>query len=128
MSEVIQNSILRAEGLAKSYRSGQRDIQVLLDVSLSLGKGETVSIRGESGSGKSTLLNLLAGIETPDKGEIHWNGQSLLSLPEAQRPARRASYLGFVFQAFYLIPELNTLENVLLATRIAGTPYREGKA
>lgn len=120
--------VLQASGLSKSYRSGQREISVLKDVSLSISAGQTYSIRGESGSGKSTLLNLLAGIETPDAGDISWNGSSLLDIPESQRPVKRARYLGFVFQSFYLIPELNTLENVVLAARIAGKSAKEGKA
>jgi predicted ABC-type transport system involved in lysophospholipase L1 biosynthesis ATPase subunit len=120
--------VLQATGLHKTYRSGPRDIEVLADVSLALGKGETISIRGESGSGKTTLLNLLAGIETPDKGDVFWNGSSLHSLPEVKRPALRASYLGFVFQSFYLIPELNALDNVLLAARIAGKPLKDSRA
>jgi len=127
MSSSGNEIILRAEGLNKSFRSGNRDIHVLRGVSLTLEKGRTISIRGESGSGKSTLLNLLAGIESPDSGEVHWNGTPLSSLPEVRRPNFRAGYLGFVFQAFYLIPELNTLDNVVLATRIAGLPLREGR-
>ena len=125
MSQQEQYHILKASGLAKTYQSGSREIQVLKDVHLSLRPGETLSIRGESGSGKSTLLNLLAGIESPDAGDIHWNGTPLQSIPESNRPKRRASYLGFVFQSFYLIPELNTLENVVLAARIAGKSPRE---
>jgi predicted ABC-type transport system involved in lysophospholipase L1 biosynthesis ATPase subunit len=119
--------VLHASDLHKAYRSGPREIHVLNGVSLQLAAGETISIRGESGSGKTTLLNLLAGIETADKGEVHWNGTALGDLPESQRPVRRASYLGFVFQSFYLIPELNALENVLLAARIAGQPMKDSR-
>ena len=127
MSETSQ-IILRAEGLRKAYRSGQREIQVRDGVTLELGVGETISIRGESGSGKTTLLNILAGIETPDEGEVHWNGTSLKNLPESKRPVVRAGYLGFVFQSFYLIPELDALDNVLLAARIAGQSLKEARA
>jgi predicted ABC-type transport system involved in lysophospholipase L1 biosynthesis ATPase subunit len=119
--------VLDASGLQKRYRSGHREIEVLRGVSLSVRAGETISIRGESGSGKSTLLNLLAGIEVPDAGDIAWEDRSLHKLPEAQRPRVRARFLGFVFQSFYLIPELNTLENVILAARIAGFPVKEGR-
>jgi ABC-type lipoprotein export system ATPase subunit len=120
--------VLKTEGLCKNYRSGPRDIHVLQGVDLELRAGETISIRGESGSGKSTLLNLLAGIETPDAGSVTWNNTSLTEIPVAKRPAVRASYLGFVFQSFYLIPELNTLDNVLLAARINGLSMKEGRA
>lgn len=112
--------VLQASDLHKTYQSGQREIQVLQGVSLELRSGESISIRGESGSGKSTLLNLLAGIERPDRGDVFWRGEALSAVPESKRPSRRASYLGFVFQAYYLIPELNALENVALAARIGG--------
>jgi predicted ABC-type transport system involved in lysophospholipase L1 biosynthesis ATPase subunit len=125
MSGPDSHPILHAEGLVKSYRSGSREIHVLKGVNLSLQRGETLSIRGESGSGKSTLLNLLAGIESPDQGAVHWNGTCLSGIPESRRPRQRSTYLGFVFQSFYLVPELNALENVVLAARIAGKPARE---
>jgi putative ABC transport system ATP-binding protein/lipoprotein-releasing system ATP-binding protein len=105
---------LRAAGLRKSYQSGDRRIEVLRGAGLTVGAGETVSIRGESGSGKSTLLHLLAGLDAPDAGEIAWDGS-----PDTG-PRRRAGYLGMVFQAFYLIPELDAHANVLMARRIQG--------
>jgi predicted ABC-type transport system involved in lysophospholipase L1 biosynthesis ATPase subunit len=74
-----------------------------------------VAIRGESGSGKSTLLNLLSGLDVPDAGTIHWSGT-------APTPDRRAEFLGMVFQSFYLIPELNAEQNVLMAARIRKSP------
>lgn len=129
MSDSLQTAfILEASGLRKEYQSGHRKIEVLRGVDVSVRAGETISIRGESGSGKSTLLNLLAGIEVPDAGDVAWEGKSLLELPEAQRPRVRGRFLGFVFQAFYLIPELNTLENVTIAARIAGLSLKEGRA
>jgi ABC-type lipoprotein export system ATPase subunit len=127
MTKADPSSILRAEGLCKAYRSGPREIHVLRGVDLALAAGETVSVRGESGSGKSTLLNLLAGIEIPDTGEVDWEGTALSSIPEPARPVRRSAYLGFIFQAYYLIPELDALDNVLLAARIAGLPLREAR-
>lgn len=119
--------VLEAKGLRKEFRSGPRRIEVLRGAGLLLREGETLSIRGESGSGKSTFLNLLAGIEFAEEGEVAWKGTSLASLPERQLPRRRASFLGFVFQAFYLIPELDTLENVAFAARIAGAPPRQAR-
>jgi len=107
-------SVLEARALAKSYLSGDRRIEVLRGVDLAVAAGETVSIRGESGSGKSTLLHLLAGIDTPDGGTVAWDGRTALPVE------RRAAMIGMVFQSFYLIPELNTLENVLMAARVAG--------
>ncbi len=81
---------------------------------LSIAAGESVSIRGESGSGKSTLLNLLAALDTPDSGEVIWAGRNSAGMD------RRATFLGMVFQSFYLIPELDALQNVLMARRMVG--------
>jgi predicted ABC-type transport system involved in lysophospholipase L1 biosynthesis ATPase subunit len=108
----VSNVVLRAQALAKSYLSGDRRIEVLRGVDLAVTAGESVSIRGESGSGKSTLLNLLAALDTPDAGTLAWAGTP------AEGGARRARYLGMVFQSFYLIPELDAHANVLMASRI----------
>ena len=111
----MSNAVLSAAGLRKAYPSGDRHIDVLCGADLHVAAGESVSIRGESGSGKSTLLNLLSGLDAPDSGEILWEGV-------APAAARRARFLGMVFQAFYLIPELDALENVLMAGRMLGRP------
>ena len=111
----MSNVVLAGRALAKSYLSGDRRIDVLRGVSLEVAAGESISIRGESGSGKSTLLNLLSGLDTPDAGEVAWGGA-------APAPARRALFLGMVFQSFYLIPELNAEQNVLMAARMIGRP------
>lgn len=112
----MSDPVLSACGLAKAFRSGDRRIEVLRGVDLALAEGETVSIRGESGCGKSTLLNLLAGLDAPDAGTLAWGGS-----PDTGA-RRRATYLGIVFQSFYLIPELDALQNVLLAARILRGP------
>lgn len=127
MTQPSRELVLEADNLQKSYRSGSRAIEVLRSVGLRLESGRSLSIRGESGCGKSTLLNLIAGIETPDAGRVIWNGLPLDEMGAHTLNARRATYLGFVFQAYYLIPELNALENVLLAGRIAGKPARESR-
>ncbi len=111
----MSDAVLSAAGLRKAYPSGDRRIDVLRGVDLRVTAGESVSIRGESGSGKSTLLNLLSGLDVPDSGEILWEGE----VPAA---VRRARFLGMVFQAFYLIPELDALGNVLMAGRMLGRP------
>ena len=108
-------TILTARGLAKSYLSGTQRLEVLRDVTLQVRAGESVAIRGESGSGKSTLLNLLSGLDAPEGGTIDWAGG-------AATPDRRAQYLGMVFQSFYLIPELDAEQNVLMAARILRRP------
>ena len=115
-------AILSAHDVRKSFLSGDRQIEVLRGVDLAVSAGESVSICGESGSGKSTLLNLLAGLDKPDAGEIRWAGS-----PDTGAD-RRATYLGMVFQSFYLIPELDARANVLMARRICGRPDAEARA
>lgn len=110
----MSEPIITARGLRKNYVSGDRSLAVLNGVDLDVAAGESVSIRGESGSGKSTLLNLLAGLDAPDAGTLMWAGSADTGT------VRRATFLGMVFQSFYLIPELNARENVLMARRILG--------
>jgi predicted ABC-type transport system involved in lysophospholipase L1 biosynthesis ATPase subunit len=112
--------ILEAKQLGKSFQGPDGAISVLNGVSFKLRRGESVSIRGESGSGKSTLLNVLSGLENTDVGELLWNGQQGSGRSLSWLAARRTNYIGFVFQSYYLAPELNALENVLLGARIAG--------
>ena len=110
----MSDAILNARGLVKTFLSGDRRIEVLRGVNLEVAPGESISIRGESGSGKSTLLHLLAGLDAPDAGTLAWEGS-----PDTGAK-RRAAFLGIVFQSFYLIPELDALQNVLMARRIIG--------
>jgi predicted ABC-type transport system involved in lysophospholipase L1 biosynthesis ATPase subunit len=111
----VSNPILQASGITKTFLSGDRRIEVLRGVDLEVTAGESISIRGESGSGKSTLLHLLAGLDAPDAGALAWEGQADTGAK------RRAQFLGIVFQSFYLIPELDALQNVLMARRIVGS-------
>lgn len=106
--------VLTARDVRKTFISGERPIEVLRGVSLEISAGESVSIRGESGSGKSTLLHLLARLDDPDTGAVTWGGAA--ALPDSAR----ATFLGMVFQSFYLIPEMDALANVLMAARIRG--------
>ncbi len=108
-------AVLSARGLHKKYQSGDRQIAVLCGADLDVRAGESVSIRGESGSGKSTLLHLLSGLDGADNGTISWGAAA----PTADR---RARYLGMVFQSFYLIPELDAFQNVLMASRMMASP------
>lgn len=110
----MNEPVLSARALRKSYPSGDDRLEVLRGVDLDIAAGESVSIRGESGSGKSTLLNLLAGLDVPDSGTVSWAGSTDTGAD------RRAAFLGMVFQSFYLVPELDALANVLLARRILG--------
>ena len=122
----VQPAILSVQGVRKGYGAAPRRLEVLRGVDLRLERGDSVSIRGTSGSGKSTLLHLLAGLDRPDAGEIYWEGGRV----EAGNSSacRRADFLGMVFQSFHLVPEMDAMENILLATRIAGIPGRAARA
>lgn len=111
---------MEARGLGKHFPGSDGEISVLSGVDFKIAQGESVSIRGESGSGKSTLLNVLSGLETANEGELIWNGQSVSKRSLSWLASRRTNFIGFVFQAYYLAPELNSMENVLLGARIAG--------
>jgi predicted ABC-type transport system involved in lysophospholipase L1 biosynthesis ATPase subunit len=116
----MPDAVLTAVSLRKNYRSGDRVIEVLRGAALAVAPGESVSIRGESGSGKTTLLNLLAGLDAPAAGEIRWAGAAVSGLGFNALAVLRGRFLGMVFQAYYLIPELDARANVLMARRILG--------
>jgi lipoprotein-releasing system ATP-binding protein len=99
--------------LHKSYRKGAVEVPVLCGVTMGVRRGEFLAIVGQSGSGKSTLLHLLGTLDAPDRGEIHYNGQRIDNLPVSARDALRNRQFGMIFQFYHLLPELNTLENVL---------------
>ncbi len=120
--------MIQAKGVAKSFDAGGETIEVLRSVDLEIGKGESISVRGESGSGKTTLLNILAGLEWPDSGSVYWRGDDIRELSASRRAAIRAGMIGMVFQAYYLIPEIDALDNVNLAARIAGGLGEEERA
>jgi putative ABC transport system ATP-binding protein len=103
--------LLKITHLSKSYDSGLR---VLADINLQLKRGEYVAIMGESGTGKSTLLNLIAGLEKPDSGVIEFDGTDIAALSEDGRTQLRREHMGFVFQAFHLLPYLNVAHNISL--------------
>ena len=105
--------MLSIRGISKSY-GGARPRDVLREVSLEVRRGEYVAVVGESGVGKSTLLNLIAGLDPPDRGSIALDGADLASLGDAGRTLLRRSRIGFVFQAFHLLPHLTVAQNVAL--------------
>jgi ABC-type lipoprotein export system ATPase subunit len=117
--------VLQASALAKSFKTPHGSLPVLDGVSLDIEAGRFVSIRGASGAGKTTLLQILGGLDRADSGELHWNGERVSGRGNAFLANRRARWLGYVFQAYHLVPELTALENVALAGRIAGRPRRE---
>jgi predicted ABC-type transport system involved in lysophospholipase L1 biosynthesis ATPase subunit len=107
-------AMLTANKLERVYTIGRTSLNVLKDVSLKVNAGETVSIMGESGSGKSTLLHVLGGLDTPKTGQVHFKGQSVYGMSPTRRARFRAENVGFVFQSFHLLPELDIVENVAL--------------
>src|SRR5688572_31854966 len=111
--------MLIIRGLAKSYE-GARGRRVLADVSLELAAGEYVAIMGESGIGKSTLLNLIAGLDEPDQGSVTLDGVELTGLDDDARTLVRRRHIGFVFQAFHLLPHLTVVQNVELPLKLHG--------
>lgn len=100
----------------------EQSLVILRNLDLSIQSGEQVAILGPSGAGKSTLLALLAGLDTPTEGELLWRGKPFSSLDEDARAAVRAEEVGFIFQSFQLLPELNALENVMLPLELKGDP------
>lgn len=117
--------VISLRDVVKFYRQGD-DRRVVLDgATCEIDRGEFVAVRGRSGSGKTTLLNLIAGLDTPNSGEITVAGVDLSSLGEPGRTLFRRDHLGFVFQFFNLIPTLTVLENVRLPAELAGVPTAE---
>ncbi len=105
--------------LRKSYVMGRRTLEVLGGIDLAVARGEFLALRGASGAGKSTLLHLLGGLDLPNAGEILFDGADLRSLSPGALAQLRNRRVGFVFQAYHLLPELSALENVMLPARMA---------
>ena len=117
--------VLKAEHLTKVYGSGENEVRALDDVSFYIQRGEFVAIIGPSGSGKSTLLNQLAGMEKPTKGGVRITGVPISRLDERQLAEFRQKHLGFVFQSYNLLPNLNAIENVAMPLMFRGVPKRK---
>ncbi len=117
--------ILEAIALSKTYGAGQTRVEALRDVNLQIARGEIVAIMGPSGSGKSTLLSLLGGVDTPSAGQVLLEGVDLSTLDDNQRTLIRRRRLGFIFQAFNLLPILTAVENVALPLELDGIPWAE---
>lgn len=118
----MSDALLSARSVTKSYTMGKRRLDVLRGVSLEVGRGEFVALRGASGAGKSTLLHLFGGLDSPNAGEIWFAGKNLAQASEGDLTKLRNTKVGFIFQAYHLLPELDALENVCVPARLARVP------
>src|SRR6516162_8920316 len=116
-------SMLTAVNLHKTYRKNKIEVPVLCGLNLEVFQGEFLSVVGSSGSGKSTLLHLLGTLDKPDDGRILFNTERIDNLPAEARDRLRNQTFGFIFQFYHLLPELTTLENVLMPKMIASSVY-----
>ncbi len=113
-------AIISVEHVFKSVTDSTGTLDILRDIDFTLAERETAAIVGASGSGKSTLLSIIAGLDTPSRGTVHLAGHDLFAIDEDQRAALRAQKVGFVFQSFQLMGNLNALENVMLPLELGG--------
>ena len=120
--------VVSLRAVTKTYREGETERRVLSRIDASFAAGEFIVLVGKSGSGKSTLLHLLSGIDLPTEGEVHVMGQRLGGLSEEARTLLRRDHLGFVFQAYNLVPTLTVEENVLLPLELRGEAGSTGRA
>ena len=124
----MPEAVLHSQSLSRTYRSGGRDLTVLKDITFSLESGGFLAILGPSGSGKTTLLGLLAGLDRPSAGSVYLDGQELGSLTEDERARLRGEKIGFVFQAFQLIPTLTAQENIQVPLELRGDAGASARA
>jgi putative ABC transport system ATP-binding protein len=123
-----RSSVLKAQGIGKTVKSGASDLVILRDIELEITRGEALAVVGASGSGKSTLLAILAGLDTPSTGRIEIDGVDLAGLDEDARARLRGEKIGFVFQSFQLLPGYTALENAMLPLELTGGADPEKQA
>ncbi|MBI1790903.1 MAG: ABC transporter ATP-binding protein [Acidobacteria bacterium] len=121
MDEVV----VQAQGLTKIFRSGDSDLTIFSELDLQVRRGEQLALVGESGAGKSTLLYLLAGLDRPTRGTIHFGARDLSAMANADLAGFRNREIGFVWQSHNLLPEFTARENVMMPLLIRGAPERE---
>ena len=117
--------MIRAEGLSKTFRSGEQEIRVFRDMNFEVARGERVAVIGESGAGKSTLMYLLGGLDRPSEGAIYFEHKDISGLSEADLAEFRSREVGFVWQNHALLPEFTALENVMMPLLIRGVRSSE---
>lgn len=119
------NSIVKLEEITKIYRQGKVEVRAVDGLSLNIGKGDFAALCGPSGSGKTTVLNLIGGLDVPNSGKVFLEDQDLATLSRSQVSNIRRDRLGFVFQAYNLIPVLTAYENAEFVLKLQGVPDRE---
>ena len=124
----MNEAVIRAEKLGKTYAEGKLHTPVFDGLDFSVAAGETVAILGVSGAGKSTLLHLLGGLDTPTSDEVYVAGQKMSALSNAERGRLRNQALGFVYQFHHLLPEFTALENVMLPVLLGGADINEANS
>src|ERR1041384_1925385 len=124
----MNEALLMAKSVHKTYLLGKRSLDVLRGVDVEMQRGEFLALRGASGAGKSTLLHLLGGLDSPNQGDIWLSGRNLANLSRRELARLRNREIGFIFQAYYLLPELDALENVCLPARMARMPAVKAEA
>jgi putative ABC transport system ATP-binding protein len=122
----MSNSLIDVQGITKEVADSTGRLTILHEISFQIAQGQSAAIVGASGSGKSTLLSIIAGLDTPSSGTVKIAGEDLFSIDEDARAALRARQLGFVFQSFQLLTNLNALENAMLPLELMGR--RDAKA
>lgn len=127
MADLTPDLIVSARGLVRRYYMGEVVIDALRGVDFAVQRGEMVALMGPSGCGKTTLLNCLAGLDAPDGGEVAIEGALLSAMDDRRRTAYRARHMGFIFQAYNLLPVLNAVENVELPLLVGGVAPREAR-
>jgi len=124
----MSDLVVRCQSISRTYRDDSVPVRALVDVNFEVSRGEFVSLAGPSGSGKSTLLNIIGGLDRPDEGEVEVDGVALNGLSESDLSDLRLHKLGFVFQAYNLIPVLSARENVEFIMQLQGVPAAERHA
>jgi ABC-type lipoprotein export system ATPase subunit len=128
MEPASQPPLLSVRSVHKTYSLGKRDLEVLRGVDVNVARGDFLALRGASGAGKSTLLYMMGGLDRPNLGEIWLAGRNLATLSRRELAKVRNEEVGFIFQSYYLLPELDALENVCLPARMARKPAAESAA
>jgi len=120
-------SELRAKGVSKRFQLGEREIEILRGIDVTVGAGDSLAILGVSGAGKSTLLHILGGLERPTDGQVTYGESNVYTLPPVELSRFRNRTLGFVFQFHHLLPEFDALENVMMPGLLGGMPRAEAR-